>query len=203
MNQKLDFTILKRLRKLHKATLKVLSDATGVSIQALTKLENNKTNPTVGTLASICSYFKIDVASFVMWAEIGHPLIFKTDIIENTIEEYVENFRINNLIVSNVKISAGVKDVKTKNHRMDYEICNVRKGKVKVVINGEEFIVEQGKVIYFDCLYDHEYEAIEDSEMTVIVIPKNLEEIVRKTYPFEDKKFMIAGNHLPKKRKKK
>lgn len=185
---KLDFTILKKLRKLHKVTLKDLSDSTGVSIQALTKLENNKTNPTVGTLQSICAYFKIDLTSFIMWSEIGHPLTFDVDVIEDNEEQYIENFRINNLIVSNVKIKAGLKDVKTKNHRMDYEICNVRKGKIKVVVNNETFEITAGQVIYFDCLYDHHYEALEDTEMSVIVIPKNLEEIVRKTYPFEDKK---------------
>lgn len=185
---KLDFTILKKLRKLYRVTLKELSDATGVSIQALAKLENNKTNPTVGTLNSICSYFEIDVTSLIMWAEIGHPLIFNVDVIEDTPTEYVESFRINNLIVSNVRIKAGVKDVKTKNHRMDYEICNVKTGKVKAVVNGEIFEIGSGQVIYFDCLYDHYYEALEDTEMTVIIIPKNLEEIVRKKYPFENKK---------------
>lgn len=183
----LDFSILKSLRKLKKVTLKKLSDASGVSIQALTKLENNKTNPTVGTLKSICNYFKIDVTSLIQWAEIGHPTKFKSEVIEKLGYSF-STFRINNIINSYVEMKSGAKCEKTVDHSLDYELCHLISGKLKVFINHEPHLLNPGEVIYFDCIYEHTYESLEDSKFIVVVVPKKTEEVLRLKNPFDTTK---------------
>lgn len=180
----LDFTILKKLRKLKKVTLKKLSDVTGVSVQALTKLENNKTNPTIYTLKSICNFFNIDVTSLIQWAEIGHPKKFNSEfLIEN---EYISSntLKINNLILSIVNMKQGGKSIKTINHTIAYEICQVISGKICVYINKERYELNKSEALYLDCIYEHYYEALEESQFLVIVFPKQAQELIRLKNPF-------------------
>ncbi|HOK39760.1 MAG TPA: XRE family transcriptional regulator [bacterium] len=183
----LDFSILKSLRKLKKITLKDLAEGTGVSIQALTKLENNKTNPTLETIKSICNFLKIDVTSLIQWAEIGHPRRYNGEKVIKEDHTYY-SFKVNNVIATFIEMQAGGKGVKTINHTLDYEACYVISGKVNVVINNEVYLLNTGEVLLFDCIYNHHYEAVEDSKFIVLVIPKKTEEVLRIANPFEPKK---------------
>jgi len=85
-------------------------------------------------------------------------------------------------------MQAGGKGVKTINHTLDYEACYVISGKVNVVINNEVYLLNTGEVLLFDCIYNHHYEAVEDSKFIVLVIPKKTEEVLRIANPFEPKK---------------
>ena len=127
----LDFSILKKLRKLKRVTLKELSEKSGVSLQALTKVENNKTNPTIGTLQNICNYFEMDVTNLVQWAEIGHPKKFYSETKKS--ENYLyTSFRINNIVNTYVEMREGTREAKTVGHNFDYELCHLISGKLIV-----------------------------------------------------------------------
>ncbi|HEU5068706.1 MAG TPA: XRE family transcriptional regulator, partial [Sphingomicrobium sp.] len=57
--------VLQRLRRARKWTLQDASDATGISLSTLSKIEREELSPTVTTLVRMAAGFKVEVASFL------------------------------------------------------------------------------------------------------------------------------------------
>jgi transcriptional regulator with XRE-family HTH domain len=167
-----DFTILRTLRKKKGATIGELSQKCGVSYVALSKLERNQGNPELRTLDRISRALGLPTHSLLALAAGKYPVRAKEE--TRTILEVVD-CRFVNLDGTRIlflKAPKGAHGYGPEFHQDDYEHCYVLEGRVRVTIRGTDYDLGPGEGLVWDCLFDHNYEALEKSILIVILIPK-------------------------------
>ena len=168
-----DFSILRELRKKRKMTIADLSAKSGVSYVAISKLERNQGNPELKTLDRISQALEIPTHNLLALAEQKRP----TRAAESTrkILEVADcrHVDLEGLRVFVIRAPKGATGRQAEFHQDDYEHCFVLKGKVKVTVRGSDYTLGPGEGLSWDCIFEHNYEALEASEFIAILTPKH------------------------------
>jgi transcriptional regulator with XRE-family HTH domain len=167
-----DFGILRELRKKRKMTIAELSERSGVSYVAISKLERNQGNPELKTLDRISQALQMPTHNLLALAEQKHPTRA-----EETVCKILEVADCRHVNLDGVRIFAisapkGAQGRQPEFHKDDYEHCYLLSGKVKISIRGSEYTLKPGQALSWDCIFEHNYEAIEDSDWIAILTPK-------------------------------
>ncbi|NLX58585.1 MAG: helix-turn-helix transcriptional regulator [Phycisphaerae bacterium] len=167
-----DFSIIRHIRKKLGLTIYGLSEKCGVSYVALSKLERNLGNPELKTLDRIARALGVQTHNLLALAEHDRPQVVAAERIvdENGIHFHRASF--DGIHVSQVTARAGALVCAEHEHRDDYEVCFVLKGKVKLTVRNSEYEILPGQAVRFDCIFEHRYEAVEDSEVFHVVTRK-------------------------------
>jgi transcriptional regulator with XRE-family HTH domain len=166
-----DFTIVRHLRKKMGLTIYGLSEKCGVSYVALSKLERNLGNPELKTLDKIARALNIETHNLLALAEHDRPRIFESE----QVEEFgfkVQRVGLDGVNVSFVTGPKGAKGVAEHQHGDDYEICFVLSGKIILNVKDSVYEVNEGQAVRFDCIFEHFYEAAEDTTFVHILRAK-------------------------------
>ena len=167
-----DFSIIRHIRKKLGLTIYGLSEKCGVSYVALSKLERNLGNPELKTLDRIARALGVQTHNLLALAEHDRPEVVSA---EHTLDEHGLNMyraAFGNIIVSHATAAAGSSIDGMHEHRDDYEICFVLKGKVRLVVRNSEYDIVSGQAVRFDCIFEHRYVALEDVEAIHVVTHK-------------------------------
>lgn len=166
-----DFSIIRHLRKKNGLTIYGLSDQCGVSYVALSKLERNLGNPELKTLDKIARALNIETHNLLALAEHDRPVIVdNVPSIEkgfNIVRSQTKNTRL--CMVDAPKGTCGGAD---HEHGDDYETCMVLEGKLRLHIRDSTYDISAGQAVYFDCIFEHNYEVLEDAKFIHLLIPK-------------------------------
>lgn len=167
-----DFSIIRHLRKKMGLTIYGLSEKCGVSYVALSKLERNLGNPELKTLDRIARALDIETHNLLALAEHDRPQI--VDAVKELDDTGFEFNRITvgGMHVSLVRGARGTAGAGDHTHGDDYEICFVLTGKVRLTVKNSDYDVNAGQAVRFDCIFDHNYELLEDSTMIHVLIAK-------------------------------
>jgi len=167
-----DFTILRALRKRKGITIGELSKQCGVSYVALSKLERNQGNPELRTLDRISRALGIATHNLMSLAERKHPVQCKEEV--RTILETVTCRFVNmdGTRILYLKAPKGAHGTEPDFLQDDYEHCYVLEGRLKVTIRGSDYELTGGQALVWDCLFDHNFEAIEDTVLIIVLVPK-------------------------------
>lgn len=168
-----DFSIIRHMRKKMGLTIYGLSEKCGVSYVALSKLERNLGNPELKTLDKIARSLDIETHNLLALAEHERPQIV------DTTQRVDHGFELNTASIGGVHVSfvrapAGATGTGDHSHSDDYEIAFVLSGKVVLTVKNSEYEINAGQAVRFDCLFDHNYETIEDATMIHILIAKQM-----------------------------
>lgn len=166
-----DFGIIRHLRKKIGLTIYGLSEQCGVSYVALSKLERNRGNPELKTLDKIARALNIETHNLLALAEHDRPITVTSTISE---EKGFSSFRgdFKNVRVSIVTAPKGTSGGADHEHQEDYETCMVLEGKLRLHIRDSNYDVKSGQAIYFDCIFDHHYEVLEDVKFVHVLVAK-------------------------------
>jgi transcriptional regulator with XRE-family HTH domain len=167
-----DFSILRVLRKKKGVTIGELSRQSGVSYVALSKLERNQGNPELRTLDRISRALGLATCNFLALAERKHPVQTKEEV--RTILDTV-TCRFVNLDGTRIlylKAPKGAHGTEPDFLRDDYEFCYVLEGRMKITIRGSDYEVKAGESLVWDCFFDHNFEAMENTDMIIVLVPK-------------------------------
>jgi transcriptional regulator with XRE-family HTH domain len=167
-----DFTIIRHIRKKLGLTIYGLSEKCGVSYVALSKLERNLGNPELKTLDKIARALGVQTHNLLALAEHDRPQVVTA---ERTVDEHgihLNRATFEGIHVSQVTAAAGSLVSGDHEHQDDYEVCFVVKGKVRLTVRNSQYDILPGQAVRFDCIFEHRYEAIEDTEAIHVVMRK-------------------------------
>jgi len=167
-----DFSILRLLRQRKGVTISELSQKCGVSYVALSKLERNQGNPELRTLDRISRALGLATHNLMALAERKHPVHAQektAQLLETAQCRFVD---IDGTRVFHFTAPKGARGYGGEFHQDDYEHCYVLDGHLKVTIRGSRYDLKAGQALVWDCHFDHNYEAAEDTTFLVVLIPK-------------------------------
>jgi len=168
MNTKYDFSFLKMLRKKKALSIQGLCKKCGLAYGSVANLERNKGKPELETISKIAEALELSTTSLISLAE-NKPVIKIDKGMKKTIQgSNLMIYNLNGMKIICGKIPKGKCINEILEHQDDYEICHVTKGMIKITVNNNENVIKCGELIKFDSIFDHVYEALNDSEFIAI-----------------------------------
>jgi len=167
-----DFSIIRHLRKKLGLTIYGLSEKCGVSYVALSKLERNLGNPELKTLDRIARALNIETHNLLALAEHERPKIVDAARTKDEFGFDLTSATVDGIRVAMVRGAKGTKGAEAHQHRDNYEICLVLSGKLHLNVRESVYEINAGQAVRFDCVFDHHYEAVEDTEFLHVLIAK-------------------------------
>ena len=167
-----DFTIIRKLRKVHEFTIAELSKRSGVSTAVISKLERNQTRVELETLYRLGKVFGISPSELIKLAE------HKTSQVVDEASYDSDGFSFRKVSFGNIKCMVGEaitgKGVSRPDvHADEYEICWCLSGKVQISLPNDVHVLEKGKSVQFDAVLEHTYEALSDCKILIIHVAKS------------------------------
>ncbi len=167
---------VRKLRKMNNFTIQELCNKTGLSYSFLSNLENNKHSITISNLNKIANVFKIELNDFFIRDDLDNEpyLVRKNE------EKYLtdDNIKIQSLSSRKYKLFEVFLWEISKNssynseyhkHQSGEELIYVIKGKLRVSIDGKEYILESGDSLHFRSELKHKYETVSAFSQLVII----------------------------------
>lgn len=166
-----DFSVLRTLRKREAMTLQALSEASGVSMAVISKLERNQCKADIDTLFKLARAFGMSASELLGIAEsrlaqraeaqayAAHGFSFTKIAYGNAACFYAHAKK--NATLSRPEI-----------HVNDHEICWVLKGTLEIKFAHENHTLKKGDALQFDAIHEHTYRAITDVELMLVHIRK-------------------------------
>ena len=167
-----DFSVLRELRKKRGLTISKLSEMCGVSYVALSKLERNQGNPELKTLDKISRSLGMPAHNLLALAEQQHPIRAAEKTFKIFGKANCRHVDLDGTRIFCIDAPKGAKGLASEFHRDDYERCFVLDGKVKVTIRGSEYALGPGEALCWDCVFEHDYEAMEPAKFIMVLTPK-------------------------------
>lgn len=167
-----DWSVLRRIRKREGMTIHGLSELSGVSYVALSKLERNQANPEFRTIERVSRALGVPTHNLVALAEHRPPY----DAREKH-KEVAEGFdcrwvAIGKTRVCYVEADAGAAGCAEEFHEHEYEHCYVLSGRVQVTVRDTPYTLKAGEGLGWDSQVDHGYEVLEDATWVTVLTPK-------------------------------
>ncbi|WP_415907690.1 helix-turn-helix domain-containing protein [Oleiharenicola sp. Vm1] len=167
-----DFSVLRTLREQRELTLAQLSEASGVSVAVISKLERNQQSAELETLYRLARAFGLSATDLMAMAE--------SQLAHRTAEKVYRSgdFKFRQIKYANVvahlgSAPAGAKVNRPEIHHDDTEVCWVTEGKLRLTLPHEECILAAGESIQFDAIQQHTYEALADSQFVILHLRKD------------------------------
>lgn len=155
---------LKSLREDRGISLDKLSDLTGVSKSMLGQIERQESNPTIQTIWKIATGLKISLTSLIVRKPLETRLILKEDI--TPIIEDESRFKLypvfpfdseKNFEILNIEMSPKAKSYSEAHDDKTQEYILVNQGIFKLVLDGKEYVLEEGDSIAYYANRPHSY----------------------------------------------
>jgi len=167
-----DFSILRELRKKRKLTIAKLSELCGVSYVAISKLERNQGNPELKTLDRISRALQLPTHNLLALAEQKRPIRAEETTCRLLETADCRHVNLDGTRIFVVTAPKGAAGRQAEFHRDDYEHCYVLEGKVKTTVRQTDYTLVPGNGLSWDCIFEHNYEALEDSVFIIVLTPK-------------------------------
>ncbi len=167
-----DFSILRQLRKKRKLTIARLSEMCGVSYVAISKLERSQGNPELKTLDRISEALELPTHNLLALAEQKRPTRAKEATKKVLETGTCRRVNLDGIRIVYITAPKGAHGLEPDFHKDDYEHCYVLSGKVRVTVRGSTYTLGPGDALAWDCFFEHNYEALKDSEFIGVLTPK-------------------------------
>lgn len=166
-----NFSVLRDLRKRSGLTISGLSDRTGISAAVISKLERNRTIAGLETLFRLARGFGITAAELLALIESRTAQrTTETDRIAG--DFHFRQVEFANATCFYAEAHKGASRSNPDAHRDEYEICWVLEGCVRIELPYETHLLSSGECLQFDALFEHTYEAVEESRIIIQHIRK-------------------------------
>lgn len=167
-----DFSVLRTLREQRELTLAQLSEASGVSVAVISKLERNQQSAELETLFRLARAFGLSATDLLAMSE--------SQLAHRTAEKNYRSgeFKFRQIKYANVvallgTAPKGAKVSRPEIHHDDTEVCWVTEGKLRLTLPHETCVLGAGESIQFDAIQQHTYEALADSQFVILHLRKD------------------------------
>lgn len=159
---------IKIIRKERGMTLQNLADETGLSIAFISKVERGLTSPTFSAILEICKALQVDLIELAQPSEDKQPVIKKNERIQmfpladGRIRHEFGTQGSRKMKGLWITLDPGTTDI-SRGHPEE-ELGIIIKGKLKVTIGKDTYILEEGDTLYIDANVQHSLTNIGDGE---------------------------------------
>jgi transcriptional regulator with XRE-family HTH domain len=169
-----DFDVLRQLRRRRRLTLAALSNLSGVSYVALSKLERNQGNPEVQTLDRVAGALGISTHNLLALADHQEPIIAQERTCKVLGAADAHLIEMNGTRVYMVRAPAGAEGDELGPRRDDYEHCFVLSGCLKLRVRSNDYLLRAGQGLVWDTFFDYHYSVLEPTSFVTMLVPKRL-----------------------------
>lgn len=168
---------LKKIRTEQGLSLDKVSKLSGVSKSMLGQIERGESNPTISTVWKIANGLKISFSSLLNQAANPTVIMTEEDVTPMTADN--GNYKIypyfpfeegRNFEMYKIVVKAGGKLMAEAHNKGIVEYITAFYGDIKLVIDGEDFIVKKGSSIRFRADRPHGYENQGDTTVELSVV---------------------------------
>jgi transcriptional regulator with XRE-family HTH domain len=147
---------LRALRTERGTTLAQLSEATGISVSTLSRLESGQRRPTLELLLPLARAHQVQLDELVDVPPTGDPRIYQKPIKRHGTIHVPLSRRPGGLQAFKQILPAGYpgNDVVQKTHE-GYDWFYVLSGRIRLKLGDQDFIVKEGEAVEFDCRVPH------------------------------------------------
>jgi transcriptional regulator with XRE-family HTH domain len=145
---------LRRIRKERGATLAGLSEATGISVSTLSRLESGLRKPNLELLLPIARAHQVPLDELVGAPEVGDPRIRSKPIVRYGRTHWPLTRQPGGLLAYKVLEPARVLDPDPRTHE-GYEWLYVLSGKLRLVLGDHDVVLGAGEAAEFDTRVPH------------------------------------------------
>ncbi|HZX02500.1 XRE family transcriptional regulator [Kribbella sp.] len=147
---------LRALRTERGTTLAQLSEATGISVSTLSRLESGQRKPTLELLLPLARAHQVQLDELVDAPPTGDPRIYAKPIKRHGSIHIPLSRRPGGLQAFKQILPEGYpgNDVEQKTHE-GYDWFYVLSGRIRLKLGDQDFIVKEGEAVEFDCRVPH------------------------------------------------
>ena len=167
VKRKYDFGVIRTLRQQRSLTIEQFAKLCGLSYAPISRIETNLIKPNLETLDKIAAGLGISTYNLVAMAE-------RREAHTQRAREYrAGGFEFQLVSFEEVEIyfGEGKRGAVAENpdiHSKDFATLAVRKGSLEVRLNEKVFTLRRGEAVSFDCVFPHNYCALDDVEFVVV-----------------------------------
>ncbi len=166
---------IREIRKKKGLTLSELASMSGHSAPFLSQIENGRVNINLTTLTKICNALDVSIASLFEEAKSDNVRVIRRDsrkwypLAGRSVESILLDTK-SNIEFCVIHIPAG-ENSGAANHHPGDEICYVKKGSIRTILNEETaYDLGEGDIIYYDSEIPHRWENISDVKAELILV---------------------------------
>ncbi len=164
--------MLRTLREQRELTLANLSEASGVSVGVISKLERNQQSAELDTLYRLARAFGLSATDLLAMAE--SPLAHRATEKPHRAGDFkFRQVKYANIVALLGAAPKGAKVSRPEIHHDDTELCWVTTGRIRLALPHETVELGAGESIQFDAIQQHTYEALADSEFIILHLRKD------------------------------
>ena len=153
-------------------TLAALSEASGVSLAVISKLERNQQSAEIDTLYRLGRAFGMSATDLLALAE--SPLAHRGEEGSHRAGQFkFREIRFANVVALLGTAPAGARISRPEIHHDDTEVCWVLEGKLRLSLPHEECVLAAGQCLQFDAIQQHTYESLADSKFIILHLRKD------------------------------
>ena len=147
---------LRALRGERGTTLAQLSEATGISVSTLSRLESGQRRPTLELLLPLARAHQVQLDELVDAPPTGDPRIYQKPIKRHGTIHIPLSRRPGGLQAFKQILPEGYpgRDVEQKTHE-GYDWFYVLSGRIRLKLGDQDFVVKEGEAVEFDCRVPH------------------------------------------------
>lgn len=167
---------IRNLRKKKKLSIANLSENTGLSIGLISQIERNKVVPSIKAMWKIAKGLDVNIGYFFEEDEDKGIIVRKNERkkIQTNDATKVYELLMPDLVDKNLELLLITLKGKTKKNKglvnHDGEECGyIIKGKMKLIFDTNEYILEEGDSFYFDSNVNHVYENCNEDEECILI----------------------------------
>ena len=166
-----DFGVLRDLRKRESLTLDDVSRRSGVSSAVISRIERNQAQAELETLFRLSRVFGLTTADLLNLAE--SRTAHRTESTAYTSGSFqFTRIEYGNITCFQGRGPAGAMVSRPEIHKDDTEVCWLVEGSIRVTLPHEQHDLTAGQAVQFDAILEHTYEAIQDSLLIIVHLPK-------------------------------
>ncbi|MAG54953.1 MAG: hypothetical protein CMJ83_01550 [Planctomycetes bacterium] len=168
VRRKYDFAVIRTLRQQRGLTIEKFAKLCGLSYAPISRIETNLIKPNLETLDKIAEGLGITTYNLVAMAERREAKTHRArDYRSGGFEFKSVAFEDIELYLGQGRKGAVANDPDI--HTKDFATIAVRKGFLEVRTNDKVFSIGPGEAVSFDCVFPHQYVAVEDTELVVVL----------------------------------
>ena len=160
MDESLDLAVatgsrLRELRKMHRLTLTELSEATGISVSTLSRLESGARRPTLELLLALARAHGVTLDELVAAPPTGDPRIHLRPVARHGMTYLPLTRRPGGIQAYKIVIPAGPPKEPDPQTHEGYDWVYVLNGKLRLVLGGHDIVLSPGEAAEFDTRTPH------------------------------------------------
>lgn len=168
---------LRKMREARNLSLRVLAEQSGLAINTLSLIENQKSSPSVSTLQQLAVALGVPITAFFenqvpkkniafVKADQRPRAIFNHGILENLSSESSVQSMQPFVLSLNPHASSGKKDIVHTGHELVYCL----EGRIEYMIEGRTYVLEPGDSLFFEAHLPHRWQNIDSTVARAILV---------------------------------